>query len=203
VIIGYYFHSADHWGKAAETVFADPEPNYTSNFVWCECFGVEGGGKCRDVYQKITREFRRAISHLKRGESLTSLTTASSDWKTHDIIQRIVATYGPEPNNALIIFIAVKERYDEICFQRWANLENRELLMIHQRTSPYKELWDRFHSAMTDDDDIEVVLDAHDLSGQVLEVVLITGDFRDIVSHKGMILAATAIRDIRYLGNFG
>lgn len=56
---------------------------------------------------------------------------------------------------------------------------------------------------MTDDDDIEVVLDAHDLSGQVLEVVLITGDFRDIVSHKGMILAATAIRDIRYLGDFG
>lgn len=56
---------------------------------------------------------------------------------------------------------------------------------------------------MTDDDDIEVVLDAHDLSGKVLEVVLITGDFRDIVSHKRMILAATAIRDIRYLGDFG
>ncbi len=75
--------------------------------------------------------------------------------------------------------------------------------MIHQRTSPYKELWGQFRPVMTDDDDIEVVLDAHDLSGKVLEVVLITGDFRDIVSQKGMILAATAIRDIRYLGDFG
>ncbi len=203
MIIGYYFHSADHWGKAAETVFKDPEPNFTSNFVWGECFGVEGGGKCHDIYQKISREFRRAIAHLKRGESLASLSTVSSDWKIHEIIDGIVVKHGVEPNAVLTLFIAVKDRYDEVCFQRKANLENRQLLVIHQRASPHKELWDKFHSAMTDADDIEVVLDAHDLSGQVLEVVLITGDFRDIVTHKGMILAATSIKDIRYLGEFG
>jgi len=179
----------------------DPEPNYTSNFVWGECFGVEGGGKCRDIYQKITREFRQAIAHLKRGESLASLTTASSDWKIHNIIHRILAKHASEPDKILTLFIAVKERYDEVCSQRMTNLENRKLLIIHQRASPHKELWDKFHSTMTDVDDIEVVLDAHDLSGQVLEVVLITGDFRDIVSHKGMILAATTIKDIRYLGD--
>lgn len=203
MIIGYYFHSADHWGKAAETVFTDPEPNYTSNFVWGECFGIEGGGKCRDIYLSISREFRRAIAHLKRGESPASLSTASSDWKIHDIIQRILVKHAAEPDKILTLFIAVKERYERICFQRKTNLENRKLLVIHQRTSPHKELWDLFNSTMTDVDDIEVVLDAHDLSGQVLEVVLITGDFRDIVRHKGMILAATTIKDIRYLGDYG
>src|SRR5271157_5271301 len=89
-----------------------------------------------------------------------------------------------------MLFIAVKDRYDEICFQRKTSLENRELLLSHQRTSPHKELWDQFHSVFTDNDDIEVILDAHDLSALVREIILITGDFLDIVSRKGKILAA-------------
>ena len=54
---------------------------------------------------------------------------------------------------------------------------------------------------MSNSDDNEIVLDAHDLCCNCSkDLYFITGDFRDIVNHKTIIIKLTKIVDIVYLG---
>jgi len=56
-------------------------------------------------------------------------------------------------------------------------------------------------NAIGDPDDLEVVLDAHDLALCVPGLVLWTGDLGHIVRNRGRVLDTTAICDVRFLGD--
>ena len=75
VIIGYIFHTADHWGRAAVWAFEDPEPNHSGFAVQRECFGLcdTDSGKVRTVRKDVVRALRHVIYELKRGRTLDGI----------------------------------------------------------------------------------------------------------------------------------
>lgn len=200
VLIGYYFHAADGWGRAATCVFDDPEPNYSSTFVWGECFGVENGGKCATIQKKIVREFRRAIAALKRDPSADALEAEVAAWRIQGVVAEAIARAGREAAAIGKVLEEVKTCYEEECARRLARLEDRAVLSLHRRRTDYPEIYGGLN-AIDDPDDIEVVLDAHDLALCVPGLVLWTGDLGHIVRNRGRVLDTTAICDVRFLGD--
>lgn len=95
----------------------------------------------------------------------------------------------------------MKERYEELCRRRRSALEDRKVLALHARTESYREIWDRFSAVIADYDDCEVILDAHDVAATIDGMVLYTGDYRHIMVNRDLILSATRLHDVRYLGD--
>jgi len=203
VLIGYYFHVADTWGTEATDVFEDPEPNHSSTGVWAECFGDGTGGRCHTIQQIITREFRRAIAHLKRDGSVDSLLTEAEayEWKIIPLLRKVAEGCYESKGAALRKLAAVKKCYESICWRRRSILEDREVLALHTRTDAYHDIWDRFSPAIGDYDDCEVILDAHHVATAIDGMVLYTGDYRHIIANRDLILSATRLHDVRYLGD--
>jgi len=74
------------------------------------------------------------------------------------------------------------------------------VLSLHRRRTDYLEIY-RGLNVIDDPDDIEVVLDAHDLALCVPGLVLWTGDGAHIVRNRGRVLDLTGICDVRFLGD--
>ncbi|KUK71243.1 MAG: Uncharacterized protein XD88_0134 [Methanocalculus sp. 52_23] len=200
VLIGYYFHSADNWGRAATSVFDDPERNYSSTFVWGECFGIESGGRCATIRKNIVREFRRAIATIKRVPSVDVLETEVVRWRIRGIILQAITEAGRDAVTTIGLLEQVKTCYEQECSQRLARLENPSVLSLHHRQTAYTELYHGL-DAIDDPDDIEVVLDAHDLALSVSGLVFWTGDGAHIMQNRDMVLKMTGFGDVRYLGD--
>lgn len=201
VIIGYYFHVADVWGKSATIVLEDSKQNYTGTFVWAECFGIENGGKCKTIKNKIVREFRRAIAALKRNPSVSSLNTQAitEKWRIADIIFGICGDSGDDPAVVSKVISELKDDYENECLNRFSRLSDRNFIKLHRRRTDYPELYDGLTGFIDDPDDIEVLLDAHDLALSVPEIVFWTGDKAHIAINREIIVNLTDISDVRYL----
>jgi hypothetical protein len=50
--------------------------------------------------------------------------------------------------------------------------------------------------------DLEIIIDAHHVGLNVEQMFFITGDYRDIVSRKKLIVANTSLEDVIYLKYF-
>jgi hypothetical protein len=202
VLIGYYFHVADTWGAEAADVFDDPEPNHSSTGVWVECFGDGTGGRCRTIQHVIVREFRRAVAHLKRDGSAESLLAEAEarGWRTVPLLLDVAGLFREQPGAALKTLLAVKEQYEALCRRRRSVLEDQKVLALHARTEPYREIWARFSAVIDDYDDCEVLLDAHHVAAAIDGMVLYTGDYRHIIANRDLILSATSLHDVRFLG---
>ena len=201
VIIGYYFQVADTWGREATTVVEDPEPNHTSTFVWAECFGVESGGKCRTIQSAIRREFRRAIAALKREESIEALLATVQDWRISSIVHAAASGAHHDPHRLIGTLREVHERYSQECARRLVLLKDPDVLSVHTRRTPYNELYRCLEEHINDPDDIEVILDAHDVAHAIDGIILWTGDYGHIVAHRQKIVEETAIADVCFLGD--
>ena len=86
------------------------------------------------------------------------------------------------------------------CGQRLARLEDPAVLSLHQRQTAYTDLYQGL-DAIDDPDEIEVVLDAHDLALSVPGLVFWTGDSAHIMQNRGLVLKMTGVGDVRYLGD--
>lgn len=201
VLIGYYFSVTDTWGFEATKVFEDSEKNFTSSTVCSECFGIENGGKCQTIKQSIVREFRRAIAQITRDPSTKNLLSATGSWKIYPIIREIVTDPVLSQRDLRKIIRTTMDEYDKRCEERLKNIRNPALLSVHRRTEGYQRIWEALNPVIEDPDDVEIILDAHDLSGTVLPLFMYTGDARNIYSHREKILELTKIVEIRYLGS--
>ncbi|MDK2974452.1 MAG: hypothetical protein PWP08_823 [Methanofollis sp.] len=200
VLIGYYFHAADDWGRAATSVFDDPELNYSSTFVWGECFGIENGGKCATIQKRIVWEFRRAVAALKRDPSVESLEAEAMTWRIQGIVAQAITGAGRDAAATITALNKVKTCYEQECARRLAHLEDREVLALHRRRTDYPEIYLGLN-VIDDQDDIEVVLDAHDLALSVPGLVLWTGDGAHIVRNRERVLDLTGLENVRFLGD--
>ena len=81
------------------------------------------------------------------------------------------------------------------------HIQDPARLTIHRRTEGYKGIWQALNPVMGDPDDVEVVLDAHDLAGTILPIFMYTGDFQNIYTHRKKILELTEISEVHFLGN--
>jgi len=97
------------------------------------------------------------------------------------------------------IISELKDDYENECLNRFSRLSDRNFLNLHRRRTDYSELYDGLTGFIDDPDDIEVVLDAHDLGLSVPEIVLWTGDKAHIAINRETIVKLTDISDVRYL----
>jgi len=181
-------------------VFDDPERNYSSTFVWGECFGIESGGRCATIRKNIVREFRRAIATIKRVPSVDALEAEVVRWRIRDVIVEAIDEAGRDAMATIRLLEQVKTCYERECGRRLARLENPLVLSLHHRQTAYTGLYHGLE-AIGDPDDIEVVLDAHDLALSVSGLVFWTGDGAHIMQNRDLVLTMTGLGDVRYLGD--
>lgn len=148
------------------------------------------------------REFRRAVAALKRNPSVDALEAEATTWRIRDIVEEAIAGAGRDTAATVTALYEVKACYEQECARRLTCLEDREVLSLHRRRADYPEIY-RGLNAIDDPDDIEVVLDAHDLALCVPGLVLWTGDGAHIVRNREQILGLTGLTDLRFLGDVG
>ncbi|MDO9539287.1 MAG: hypothetical protein Q7J09_04715, partial [Methanocalculus sp.] len=171
-------------------MFDDPERNYSSTFVWGECFGIENGGRCATIRKNIVREFRRAIATIKRVPSVEVLEAEVLRWRIRGVVLQAITEAGKDAAVTIGVLEQVKTFYEQECGRRLTRLENPSMLSLHQRQTAYTDLYQGL-DAIDDPDDIEVVLDAHDLALSVPGLVLWTGDSAHIMQNRGLVLKMT------------
>jgi len=203
VIIGYIFRSGDHWGPAAEKIVHDPEENHSSTFVMRECFGTENGGKYGTIKSKIVKEFRRAIAFLRLHSSPGNLLTEARmrSWRIYGILTDLVQKYL---NDAPLIIQKLRNsqiQYETDCNYRSKKIQNDSVITVHTRDQPYTGIWTLFRPYVNDDDDLEVILDAHHVGHQISNLALVTGDWNHIASQKTIIISNSRIANILFLGH--
>ena len=74
--------------------------------------------------------------------------------------------------------------------------------MRHTRRLPYRDIYQILQKIIPDPDDIEVVLDAHDVGHHFPDIFLITGDGRHIYRNKASILPHIKIKDVKLLSDY-
>ncbi|WP_286879113.1 hypothetical protein [Methanoculleus sp. UBA413] len=146
------------------------------------------------------REFRRATAALKRGPSVETLVVEAATWRIRDIVVQAVASAGRDPTATMKAPGVVKTRYEQECSRRLARLEDREVLGLHRRRTDYPDIYQGLNT-IEDPDDIEVVLDAHDLALLLPGLVLWTGDGAHIMRNREQVLDLTGLYDLRFLGD--
>lgn len=101
---------------------------------------------------------------------------------------------------ALDVLLFAKICYKREWNRRLARLEDRDVLGLHRRRTDYTRIYQGL-TAIDDPDDIEVILDAHDLALQLSGLVLWTGDGAHIMRNRKEVLGLTELCDVRYLGD--
>jgi hypothetical protein len=199
VIIGYIFYQADHWGVPAKNVIENEHNKHYGVFVHEECFGIQWG-KCDTIAKRINSEFGRAITSLKRNQSVDILLFDSEKWKISGIIQQIVSSSNSDLNSLECRLRNVQRVFETECDDRREIIKKN--VMRHTRRLPYRDMYQILQKIIPDPDDIEVVLDAHDVGHHFPDIFLITGDGRHIYRNKASILPHTKIKDVKLLSDY-
>ncbi len=204
VIIGYIFFTTDHWGRAAVRAVEDPEPNHSGSAVRCECFGLGDTdlGKVRTIRKNVTRALQHVIFRLKRGQAFDRIIAdPDGNERIFKILAdvKVVATGNPHRKVDEVVFDALRAFEVEVG-QRQKIVEKR--CLWHRRITYYPDISALLRQHISDDDDITVLLDAHDIALTLPGLVYVSGDYNHIVQHADWILAHTRIMDVLPLGRF-
>jgi len=183
---------------AATAVFDDPEPNHTSRTVWSECFGIDGRGRCTTITGAVRREFRRVIAELRRNTPVDTILEQMADLRISPIIR---SAAEKDQDGILESLVATQSAFFYDCLRRRDILEDRERLAVHSRKNPYTEIYSHLTGHIDDPDDIEVVLDAHDVGISIDGLILLTGDFAHIASNRRIICDVSRLSEVCFLGD--
>lgn len=202
VIIGYIFDNADAMGQYAKIVISDNEEKYSGQTVQNECFGINGNGRCKTIRKQIASEIRRIIAALYKGFSLLEILRQmeEKDCRTHILIEQVSNGYENDPNLLIEMLRDSQLNFESDCVNREDAICN--IVMFRNRTLPYNEIYGILNKAIDDKDDIEVILDAHDVGLKISGLVLVSGNYRDITAFRELISDKTSIKHIRSLKSF-
>jgi hypothetical protein len=212
-LIGYCFKE-DVWFRASGIEFDSSTKKWSSN-------RVENEFKKR--FQYLVRSRREAllitIENIKRINQNPTLTLTTSEIvncipnSTTELqwLVTILNSLASSPINKEELLKGLKntlEGFSRYCMPRYKTILS---MMVDTRI----ECWPRYYrypnimstfisSGMTNIDDNEIILDAHDLSINIPEhhIHLVTGDRRDIKNFESTIVANTKICSVVYLGSF-
>lgn len=202
VIIGYIFDSADAMGQYSKIVIGDEEEKYSGQTVHNECFGINGNGRCKTIRKQIASEIRRIIAALYKGLSLPEILNQmeEKECRTYLLIDDISKEYKNDTNLLIELLRNGQRDFESDCVDR----EDRilDLIVFHTRTIPYTEIYNALNEHIEDKDDIEVILDAHDVGLEISALVLVSGNYRDITAFRKLISDKTSIKNVRSLKSF-
>lgn len=127
---------------------------------------------------------------------------SAGKWRIFPILFDFFESYETHPASMVIEQLqTMKETYERTCLLHHTTLHDQTVITVHKRRKPYQIQWDLLHTCMEDPDDIEVILDAHDLAILEGNITLFSGDMGHIVSNRDSILRHTQIEKIVYLGD--
>lgn len=202
VLIGYIFET-DNWNSKSLVVMACTSEKYSSDNVKRECF---------DIYNKVLRDLRQEFNRLKK-ELKTSRTFKietiksflySNTFEIADIIIDFLRDHSySTPNEAILGLNNLQRTFEAHCHGNYVNIDS--LVIFHSRTNPYQELYEIFklNGFVADDpEDVEIVIDAHELGLSIDPLLLISGDYGHIISRKELIKENTSLKDVMGLGEF-
>lgn len=201
VIIGYVFFKADHWGKSSKNVIDAKEPKHYSYFVYDECFRFQIG-KCDSIRRRINFEFFKAISTLKKERSLDLLLydAEKEKWKIIDILKEILSSF----NGDIASLEADLRNYQHQFEYELKGRQNhiKKLVKCHYRRDPYSAIYAALSNLIQNKSDIEIILDAHHVAIFHNNLILITGDRKDILDNTTKILPHVKITSIKNLRDY-
>ncbi|WP_440950883.1 hypothetical protein [Methanosphaerula subterraneus] len=123
-------------------------------------------------------------------------------WRIFPILSDFFESYESYPASMVIGQLqTMKETYEKECISHQTTLHDQAVITVHTRRVPYQVQWDLLKKCMDDLDDIEVILDAHDLAILEGDITFFSGDMDHIVSNRDSILRHTQIEKIVYLGD--
>lgn len=193
----------DHWGSAAIVVMDTSDTKYTGRCVWEECFGIDGTtGKASTILRKLRRQVRILCTCLNQDNSEVNLD------KVKLIAELVTEVIEQGKTKEEMIDWARKLQHNvEACYNQ-SKAKLNELLITHTRKEGYGDIYARLSTEIPnsgiqlDKDDLEIILDAHDLTSSVDALILVTGDKEHIVDAARIICDITGICDVRYLAYY-
>lgn len=200
VLLGYAFET-DHWNGKSLNVISHTSKKYSSTNVEIE-FDTKSQTKIRTIKGMFYR-FKREVRLSKSKEEIESY-IKYEDFEIKDIILEIMLNCGSSDVKDIIKYVdSYQISFEKKCKLNSENL--KKLLQFHNRTAPYRDVYDLcvLDGFVKDDPaDVEIIIDAHDLGQKISPLFFVTGDYRDIVSRKQFIENNTSIEEVIYLKHF-
>ena len=202
VIVGFCFPITDKWGPAAAAVMSTSDTKYTSNSVMEECFGDGDGGKTETVLRKLRRQINKFRTYCNRPDCELYSKQFSEQFP---LIAKRIHMFKEQGKNKNEMSDTLLDEVEQAYYQSKIRLKQ---LNLHKRTEGYDELYHQLESEFSNDgvkldqDDLEIILDAHDLALTVEGVILVTGDLKHIVAAESTIRRNTKIHDVQYLEKY-
>jgi hypothetical protein len=202
VLIGFIFET-DHWSSNSLVVMAHDSNKYSSDNVKREC---------SDIYTKTLRILRQEFNRLKKEikasrmikvENIKSFLYTNAFEITDVITDFLRDNSYSTPQEAISGLNNLQRIFEARCHGNYLNIDS--LVTFHSRISPYRELYEIFKLngfVAEDPEDVEIVIDAHDLGLSVNPLFLISGDYRHIVPRRKFITENTSLKDVIGLGEF-
>lgn len=200
VLIGYIFET-DNWNSKSLDVMGCDFKKYSSNTVCLEC---------SDIYKKNIRivkgEFRRLIKKLNLVNSfnLNNVSSFLDDFYVKDgLIEYFRNNSQNDVKNVISNLRFLQRDMEARCHANYQNIN--DLVMFCARDNPYVDIYQLFKNDGLEEKeyfDLEIILDAHYVGLSISQLFLVTGDYKDIVSRKDMIIANTSLEGVIGLGQF-
>lgn len=217
VFIGYSLCD-DQWRKAAENLLHDAVAKFTSTNV------------TREYHKKLNHifrarksaliQFRDRIKDSLRGSQNANFTMAEienivpqlfHDEINTDWLKKWALRLASKSSDKFVLCEKVDKFMDLYSRFMMARLEEIDrwctpvemYIECSGRLSDYPDILQAFvGSGMMNEDDNEIILDAHDLCSYCGEPIdLVTGDFKDYKRHETTITTHTRIRSVIFLGH--
>lgn len=187
VIIGYIFDNADSQGKYAKIVIENGDQKHSGQTVKSECFGSDGRGRCDTIRNGIAREIRKVRYALERGLKIEQILPQmeEKECRTYIIVKDISEGYKTD---TISLREALKEGqldFETDCVDREDAIN--KMVEFHARSLPYIEIYKILVKSIKDLDDIEVIIDGHDVGQEIDNLVLVSGNYQDITVFKKLI----------------
>lgn len=213
VILGFCFAGTDKWGSAAVAAMETSDVKYTSKGVWRECFGdEEKDGRAHTMHKKLRYQVLAFCRYLRDNGS-NDLYNLSDGGEIPDKMMKfslLLESIKKEIKQGGTVnelwAKTLLSHIEDMLLQAKSKL--KEQLKFHDRRAPYTDLYKELSNEITnrgidlDKDDLEIILDAHDLAITVERLILVTADKKHIVKATQIIRKLTKIYNVCYLEKF-
>lgn len=165
-----------------------------------ELFGDENS--YRSTSKKILKKLRLDIQHIRMlihqgNTDIFSMPPRAGEKEIR--ILRILQPYRDQitPDIFLELADTIIPHVQASCYEKQKHLEH--ILIVKSRSQPHQDIREKIQEAYRnnrieiDPDDIEIIIDAHDIGLELGGITFVTGDYAHIVSAEKHICQLTSI----------
>lgn len=194
VMVGYVFET-DNWNSKSIEVFLHNAPKYSCPYAFTEC-----GHLYKSKLRKSLRELRRFQKKLRSSKSYGEIETyiETENFVTGNVLSKFIEiNKNVDLQNMLNLFSILSVKMEKRCHNNYDYISKN--IKLHESRHPHKDLAYALETCgllEEDADDVEIIIDAHDLGLMIKNMLFITGDYEHIVSRKDHLIQITSLSDV-------